>query len=90
MNEHGILRSASLALRIAQAPPLADRKRAGAKLAELVERAEEGAARETLSPHLQEGEFSDVLLAIADHSTFLWQLALADPFRLARLATHPP
>src|SRR3712207_6217483 len=81
--------SGSLAARIAETPAPADPKQAQAKLSDLIERAKatpEGAA---LLPFL-ENAFRSLLLAIADHSLFLWQLALADPARLARLAAQPP
>jgi [glutamine synthetase] adenylyltransferase / [glutamine synthetase]-adenylyl-L-tyrosine phosphorylase len=81
--------SGSLAARIAETPAPADPKQAKAKLSDLVERAKatpEGAA---LLPFL-ENAFRSLLLAIADHSPFLWQLALADPARLARFGVHSP
>src|SRR5215217_1855023 len=80
----------SLAGRIMRAPPLADANQARAKLADLVERAKAEPDRAALLPYLERGVFRDLLLAVADHSPFLWQLALADPARLARLAAGAP
>src|ERR671916_3322713 len=83
-------RRASLAERIASPPPLADAKRAQAKLADLLARAKETPGSEALLPYLEKGSFRDLLLAIADHSPFLWQLAMAEPARLARFASEAP
>src|SRR4051812_11881018 len=83
-------RTASLAERIAAAPPLADPERARARLEELAARAERAPDAQALGPLLREGSFRDLLAALADHATFLWGLAAADPARLARLATHDP
>ncbi len=76
--------------RLATAPLVADRKRAKARLRDLVERAAADPAAAALRPHLSAGPLHDLLLAIADHSPFLWHLAIADPARLARLATTSP
>src|SRR5688500_7992389 len=73
-----------------QAPPVADRQRAESRLADLIERARNAPDAPALLPHLEAGAFRDLLLAIADHSPFLWQLALAQPDRLARCAAEPP
>jgi glutamate-ammonia-ligase adenylyltransferase len=81
---------ASLAARLKAAPPLADPKRARARLADLSARAEAKPEAEVLRPLLDGGSFRDLVLALAEHSTFLWQLAAADPIRLARLAATPP
>src|SRR5829696_6189051 len=80
----------SLAARLQSAPPLADAKRARARLADLLARAAETPQAELLVPLLETGPFGDLLLALADHSPFLWQLASADPVRLVRLAAVPP
>src|SRR5829696_1281261 len=80
----------SLASRVAQVPPLADTRRAQDKLADLVGRAEEAPGSRALLPYLERGAFRDLVLALADHSPFLWQLALAEPARLARLAVSAP
>jgi [glutamine synthetase] adenylyltransferase / [glutamine synthetase]-adenylyl-L-tyrosine phosphorylase len=79
-----------LAARIAQAPQPADPKQAHARLSDISERAQAEPQSASLLPLLETGRFHDLLLAIADHSPFLWRLALADPARLARLATRPP
>ncbi|HYI90999.1 MAG TPA: bifunctional [glutamine synthetase] adenylyltransferase/[glutamine synthetase]-adenylyl-L-tyrosine phosphorylase, partial [Beijerinckiaceae bacterium] len=65
-------------------------QRAESRLADLIERARNAPDAQTLLPHLEAGAFHDLLLAIADHSPFLWQLALAQPARLARCAGHSP
>src|SRR4051794_11763844 len=80
----------TLSERIVMAPPLADAKRARARLAELIERAEGKPEGDALPPLLREGRFRDLTAALADHSPFLWRLALADSARLANLATHAP
>jgi glutamate-ammonia-ligase adenylyltransferase len=78
----------SLASRIAAVPPLVDPKRARARLADVVERA--GRVAPELVPPLQAGPLRDLMLAVADHSPFLWGLALARPERLFRIATSAP
>ena len=80
----------ALSERIVMAPPLADAKRARARLAELIERAEGKPEADALLPLLREGRFRDLTAALADHSPFLWRLAFADSGRLANLATHAP
>jgi glutamate-ammonia-ligase adenylyltransferase len=80
----------NLAARITRAPVLADPRQGRAKLSDLVERANAEPQAAALLPYLEDGPFHDLLLAIADHSPFLWQLALADPARLARLASTAP
>jgi glutamate-ammonia-ligase adenylyltransferase len=74
--------------RLTAAPLLSNPKRAKAQVADLAERARERA--ESLLPLLLREPFRRVLLAIADHSPFLWQLALLDPVRLLDLATTAP
>src|SRR5215212_7924769 len=71
----------ALSDRIATAPPLADAKRAEARLAELIERAGSKPEPAALPPLLGEGHFRDLIVALADHSPFLWQTALTDPAR---------
>jgi glutamate-ammonia-ligase adenylyltransferase len=80
----------SLLSRLVQAPPVSDARRAKAHLADLIDRvaAEPGAA--ALRPHLDSGLLRDLLLAVADHSPFLWQLAKADPARLTGLVLDAP
>ncbi len=81
----------TLAQRIIRAPLVSDAGRASANLAELTERVAEEPDAAALLPLLQQaGPFRDLMLALADHSPFLWRLALSDPVRLARLATTVP
>ena len=80
----------TLASRLVKAPPLSDTRRAKAHLADLLGRAREKPDAEALLPLVEEGAFRDLLLAIADHSPFLWQLALSDPARLLDIAAHAP
>src|ERR671920_498895 len=81
---------ASLAARLKGAPVLADAKRARARLADLLARAAEKPEAEPLARLAETGPFHDLLLALADHSPFLWQLTSTDPARLARLAAASP
>lgn len=83
-------RNSSLLSRLTKAPPVADPARAEAQLADFIERIREVPEAAPLTAHLDRGLFRDLLLALADHSTFLWQLAVNDPARLAKLASGPP
>ncbi|WP_324617327.1 bifunctional [glutamine synthetase] adenylyltransferase/[glutamine synthetase]-adenylyl-L-tyrosine phosphorylase [Microvirga alba] len=76
--------------RLKQAPPVADLRRAKTQLTDFLRRVryEPGAA--SLLPHLEAGLFRDLLLALADHSSFLWQLVVSDPVRMAKLAGESP
>jgi glutamate-ammonia-ligase adenylyltransferase len=76
--------------RLTQAPPLADARQARARLADLIERAEGEPAAAALVPRLAEERLRDLLLGLADHSPFLWQLAYQDPARLADLTLRAP
>ena len=80
----------ALARRISAVPPVANAKLARSRLTDLKERVQETPEAKVLLPLLQEGAFHDLVLAVADHSPFLWQLAYADPARLARIALEPP
>ncbi len=80
----------SLVARLTQAPPVSDTKRAKAQLADLIERVRQEPEAAALLPHLDQGPLRDLLLALADHSPFLWQLVLSDPARAARLALEAP
>jgi glutamate-ammonia-ligase adenylyltransferase len=82
--------AAGLAELVVTAPLLADPKRARSKLADLVSRAESAPDAVELVRRLAAGRFRDLMLGLADHSPFLWQLAYGDPARLARLATDAP
>lgn len=80
----------SLAERIVRCPPLAKTRAARSQLADLIEKAAQDPKAEALGPLLTEGSLGELLAAIADHSPFLWRLALRDPARLLRLATTTP
>jgi len=80
----------SLVDRLTQAPPVSDPNRAGTGLAELVERVRGEPDAAALLPHLEKGMLRDLLLSLADHSPFLWQLVLSDPVRTASLALGAP
>ncbi|MBD8906120.1 bifunctional [glutamine synthetase] adenylyltransferase/[glutamine synthetase]-adenylyl-L-tyrosine phosphorylase [Methylorubrum zatmanii] len=73
--------TASLIQRLVQAPPLSDPETARRRLGEIAD---------ALPEALREGPAADLLLALADHSTFLWSLASRDPNRLARLFQEAP
>lgn len=76
--------------RFTQAPPVSDMKRAESQLADFIERAGDEPQSAALLPHLASGLFHDVILSIADHSPFLWQVILNNPSRLQRLALNAP
>jgi glutamate-ammonia-ligase adenylyltransferase len=78
----------ALAQRIAKAPPLGDRRRAKAKLADLA--AADAPEARGLAELLREGPFADLAASLANHSPFLWQLAFQNPVRLQRLAVAAP
>ncbi|MEZ0171727.1 bifunctional [glutamine synthetase] adenylyltransferase/[glutamine synthetase]-adenylyl-L-tyrosine phosphorylase [Microvirga sp. TS319] len=80
----------SLISRLTQAPPVSDRKKAKAELAEFMERARREPEAAALVEHLEKGFLRDLLMALADYSPFLWQLVLADPVRAAQLALGEP
>jgi glutamate-ammonia-ligase adenylyltransferase len=80
----------SLLSRLTRVPLVADQKRAKAQLKDFVDRARDDPEAATLLEHLDEGHFRDLLLGLADHSPFLWQLIVNDPARVARLALTPP
>ncbi len=80
----------SLAQRIAKAPPLADAKRARARLADLKARAAEAPDASGFAGLLEQGPLKGVFASIADHSPFLWQLVLENPARLQQLAGAAP
>jgi glutamate-ammonia-ligase adenylyltransferase len=79
-----------LAARIAKAPPLGSRNHARARLADVAARAADAPEADGLAELLREGPFADLVAALADHSPFLWQLAVQDPVRLQRLAAVAP
>ena len=80
----------SLLNRLTKAPLVADQKRAKAQLKDFISRVRDEPEASSLLQHLDEGLFRDLLLGIADHSPFLWQLAVNDPARVARLAFTAP
>ncbi|HKH28253.1 MAG TPA: hypothetical protein VKA61_07945, partial [Sphingomicrobium sp.] len=80
----------SLLDRLTKAPLVADTRRAKTQLADFVKRVREEPGAEALAGHLESGLFRDLLLALADHSPFLWQLVVNHPARMARLAFEPP
>ncbi|HJW78375.1 MAG TPA: bifunctional [glutamine synthetase] adenylyltransferase/[glutamine synthetase]-adenylyl-L-tyrosine phosphorylase, partial [Beijerinckiaceae bacterium] len=80
----------ALAQRIAKAPPLADAKRARARLADLKARAAEAPDASGLAGLLEQDPLKGVFASIADHSPFLWQLVLENPARLQELAAAAP
>jgi glutamate-ammonia-ligase adenylyltransferase len=79
-----------LLARLTKAPPVADPKRAKGQLADFIKRVRDEPEAAALLDHLEGGLFRDLLLALADHSPFLWQLAVNDPVRMTRLALESP
>ncbi|NBJ11530.1 bifunctional [glutamine synthetase] adenylyltransferase/[glutamine synthetase]-adenylyl-L-tyrosine phosphorylase [Microvirga sp. SYSU G3D207] len=80
----------ALISRLAKAPLVADPRRAKAQLKDLAERLRDEPETAALLEHLDDGAFRDLLLGLADHSPFLWQLIVNNPARLARLAFAAP
>jgi [glutamine synthetase] adenylyltransferase / [glutamine synthetase]-adenylyl-L-tyrosine phosphorylase len=80
----------SLLSQLTQAPPVSDSKRAKAQLADFIARAKDVPEAAALLPHLEAGLPRELLLSIADHSTFLWQLIVSDPARIAAIGLQPP
>lgn len=80
----------TLVERILSAPPVNDGKRAQARLADLSRRIDAKPKLAELARRLEGQLFRDLILAIADHSNFLWQLAYSDQERLRRLASTSP
>jgi glutamate-ammonia-ligase adenylyltransferase len=78
--------TAALAEGLAEAPRLSAPAEARRRLGELLERPE----AEGLAPELERGRTRDVLLGLADHSSYLWALIQEDPARLVRLLRRPP
>ncbi|CAO4180056.1 bifunctional [glutamine synthetase] adenylyltransferase/[glutamine synthetase]-adenylyl-L-tyrosine phosphorylase [Methylorubrum populi] len=73
--------TASLIERLGQAPRLSNPDAARQRLGDIAD---------SLPDSLREGPAADLLMALADHSTFLWSLASRDPNRLARLFQESP
>ena len=76
---------ARLYQRFSKAPRLADRAAAEARLADLI--ANSGSE---ISAVAAEPDTRALLLAVADHSPYLWNLIESDRSRLVRLLTTPP
>ena len=74
--------------RICRAPRLSDAEVARARLAELAAAA--GPDAPELEAFLRRRGLADLLAGIADHSSYLWRLAVADPVRLGRLLGAAP
>ncbi|MBV8565213.1 MAG: bifunctional [glutamine synthetase] adenylyltransferase/[glutamine synthetase]-adenylyl-L-tyrosine phosphorylase [Methylobacteriaceae bacterium] len=73
-----------------RAPPVADRATAERRLADfLADKASDPSTASLASP-CGSGPARELLLAIADHSPFLWRLATAEPARLLRLLSEDP
>ncbi len=74
----------SLAARIRTAPRVDDLRGARLKLADVL-------GQDGLQPHLDAAPLlRDLLLGVADHSSFLWRLIRQDPERLVALVSTPP
>ncbi|MBZ6076433.1 bifunctional [glutamine synthetase] adenylyltransferase/[glutamine synthetase]-adenylyl-L-tyrosine phosphorylase [Microvirga puerhi] len=80
----------SLLSRLRQAPPVSDRRKAKAQLVDLNARIPNEPEAASLAPALGEGFLRDLLLALSDHSPFLWQLIRNEPARLAALMAAAP
>ncbi len=65
-------------------------KKANARLDDLIRRIDGKQDLVPLAALVSEGPFRNLLLAVADHSSFLWQLAYSDPARLQKLALTAP
>jgi [glutamine synthetase] adenylyltransferase / [glutamine synthetase]-adenylyl-L-tyrosine phosphorylase len=75
----------SLQQRFCKAPALADRRAAEARLEDLLAEAGAELAAAAVAPATR-----SLLLAVADHSPYLWKLLRSDPGRLLRLLAAPP
>jgi glutamate-ammonia-ligase adenylyltransferase len=78
--------SAALADSLVEAPRLSAPAEARRRLAALLDRS----SSDELVRELERGRTRDVLLGLADHSTYLWTLVQEDPERLVRLLRRPP
>jgi glutamate-ammonia-ligase adenylyltransferase len=79
-----------LIARLKTAPVVHDAAAAKAALAELAAAARHAEGASDLTAQLRDKKLRPLLLAVADHSPFLWRLALGDPARLARLVASAP
>ena len=75
----------SLQQRFSKAPVLADRRASEARLGDLLAEAGDELAAAAAAPATRA-----LLLAVADHSPYLWKLLRSDPGRLLRLLCAPP
>ncbi|MGH6819142.1 MAG: bifunctional [glutamine synthetase] adenylyltransferase/[glutamine synthetase]-adenylyl-L-tyrosine phosphorylase [Methylovirgula sp.] len=75
----------SLQQRFCKAPALADRRAAEARLEDLLAEAGAELVAAAAAPATR-----SLLLAVADHSPYLWKLLRSDPGRLSRLLAAPP
>ena len=73
-----------LAARLSKAPKPVDLRAARASLADLLEN------EDSLAALAQQPAVRDLLLGIADHSTFLWRLMRRDPARLTAFLEQAP
>jgi glutamate-ammonia-ligase adenylyltransferase len=78
--------TATLAERLVEAPRLSAPAEARRRLAALLD----GSRTRGLAPELEHGRTREVLLGLADHSSYLWALVQEDPDRLVRLLGRPP
>ncbi|MBM6581405.1 bifunctional [glutamine synthetase] adenylyltransferase/[glutamine synthetase]-adenylyl-L-tyrosine phosphorylase [Microvirga sp. BT689] len=76
--------------RLTRTPLVADQRRAKAQLKDFVNRVHDEPEAAALLEQLDGGLFFDLLLGLADHSPFLWQLIVNDPARMAKLAFSSP
>ena len=74
----------SLAARLCKAPKPADVRAARSRLADLLNE------DESLSALAQQPPVRNLLLGVADHSSFLWRLMRRDPARLTAFLEQPP
>ncbi|MEN3930442.1 bifunctional [glutamine synthetase] adenylyltransferase/[glutamine synthetase]-adenylyl-L-tyrosine phosphorylase [Microvirga sp. W0021] len=80
----------ALVERIVSTPFISDEKKAQSRLDDLQQRIANKTELSTLAELLRGEALQKLVLAIADHSNFLWQLAYSDPERLQRLVTTAP
>ncbi|MGO4704496.1 bifunctional [glutamine synthetase] adenylyltransferase/[glutamine synthetase]-adenylyl-L-tyrosine phosphorylase [Microvirga sp. 2MCAF38] len=80
----------SLLDRLTKAPLVSDQRRAKARLKDLLDRAKRDEGASALLGHLGDGALVALLLGTADNSTFLWQIIVGDPARLAKLVLKAP
>lgn len=79
----------SLLSRLTTAPLAFDARRGGSRLAEWMERLKSEDAQ-PLTPFLQKGLLRDLLISVADQSSFLWSIVTSRPDLVARLVLEAP